>query len=106
MHDDISRPATGWFLVLDGGILALAILGTSAPAYRAVRARLPLPPRRALVALLAGTAVVHLAEALVAFRTARGRGSAVPGRWALQTLVVGFPSLRQLHQLEPRDSPS
>jgi Domain of unknown function (DUF4499) len=54
-----------------------------------------LPPRSTLRALLAGTAVIHLAEALAAGRMATRRGLA-PGPWRLQTLVVGFPSLRAL----------
>ncbi|HEX3947789.1 MAG TPA: DUF4499 domain-containing protein [Acidimicrobiales bacterium] len=91
-----TRPAAGWFLLLDGGIAALAVLSASGPAYRAVRQRLPLPQQAALRALLAGSVVVHLLEGTAAYRIARRRGSPEAGRWGRQTLVVGFPSLRRL----------
>lgn len=56
-----------------------------------------LPPRSALRGLLAATAVIHVTEAVVAGRMARRRG--LPRRgWQLQTLVVGFPSLRALRR--------
>ncbi|HVX22424.1 MAG TPA: CRISPR-associated protein Cas5 [Acidimicrobiales bacterium] len=100
---DVSRPAAGWFVVLDGGIVALSALATSDRAYRAARQRLPLPlpPRAALQGLLAATAAIHLAEAAVAFRMARRRGLPSAGRWAGQTLVVGFPSLLRLRAVHP-----
>jgi hypothetical protein len=50
-----------------------------------------------LQALLIGTAVVHVTEALVAGRMAKRRGLS-PRGWRLQTLVVGFPSLRSLRR--------
>ena len=56
-----------------------------------------LPPRETLQALLIGTAVVHVTEALVAGRMAKRRGLS-PRGWRLQTLVVGFPSLRSLRR--------
>jgi Domain of unknown function (DUF4499) len=92
------RPRAGWFATLDGGI-ALLIVFTLSRATRDRLARVvPLPPRRALVALLAATAVIHVGEAAYAGRTARRRG--LPGRpWALQTLAVGFPSLLELRKL-------
>jgi len=95
---DFSRPAGGWFVLLDGGIVVLAVLSTSDAAYRAVRARVPVPPRPALRGMLAATAVIHLVEAAAAYRTARRKGSANAKRWAVQTLVVGFPSLMELRR--------
>ncbi len=59
-----------------------------------------LPPQEALQALLAATAVIHVGEALVAGRMARRRGLA-PRGWRLQTLIVGFPSLRALRKTAP-----
>ncbi len=95
--EGFTRPAAGWFLVLDGGVVALAALATSGRAYQAARRNLPfsLPPRPALQALLAATAVIHIGEAAYAFRVARRRGTR-PVAWAGQTLAVGFPSLRAL----------
>jgi hypothetical protein len=98
----VVRPSLLWFLLLDGGIVILARLALSRSAYdRAgkMSANL-LPPRENLQALLAATAVIHVGEALAAGRMARRRGLAARG-WQLQTLIVGFPSLRLLRKTAP-----
>ena len=59
-----------------------------------------LPPRETLQAMLIGTAVIHVTEALFAGRMAKRRGLS-PRGWRLQTLVVGFPSLRTLRRTAP-----
>jgi hypothetical protein len=43
------------------------------------------------------TAVTHVGEALAAGPMARRRGLS-PRGWRLQTLIVGFPSLRALRR--------
>jgi len=95
----VVRPSLFWFLLLDGGIVLLARLALSRPAYdRAgkVGANL-LPPRETLQGLLVATAVIHATEAVVAGQMARRRGLS-PRGWRLQTLIVGFPSLRALRK--------
>jgi hypothetical protein len=92
-----TRPALGWFVVLDGGVVALTVLALSPRAHAALDARAPLPSRPVLRALLGLTAVLHVGEALVARRIATrhqldGRG------WARQTFVAGFPSLVALRR--------
>jgi hypothetical protein len=93
------RPSLFWFLLLDGGIIVLVKLVLSQTAYDRLNdlSGEKLPPRSALRAMLAGTAVIHLVEALAAGRLAKQRGLA-PGAWRLQTLVVGFPSLLALRK--------
>ena len=93
------RPSWFWFLLLDGGIVALTKLAVSKTAYDKVNemAGDGLPPRETLQALLIGTAVVHAAEALAAGRMAKRRGLS-PGGWRLQTFIVGFPSLLSLRR--------
>jgi Domain of unknown function (DUF4499) len=95
----VVRPSLFWFLLLDGGIVVLARLALSKPAYDRVAdmSGQVLPPRETLQGLLVGTAVVHAAEAVVAGRMARRRGLS-PRGWRLQTLVVGFPSLRAMRR--------
>jgi Transmembrane protein 254 len=95
----VVRPSWLWFLLLDGGIVVLSTLALSKPAYdkAGVRTGDALPPREVLQAMLVGTAVIHAAEALAAGRMARRRGLAARG-WRLQTLIVGFPSLRALRR--------
>jgi hypothetical protein len=93
------RPSLLWFLLLDGGIIVLIKLVVSQQAYDRLNGLTgeKLPPRSTLRALLAGTAVIHVAEALAAGRIATRRGLA-PGGWRTQTLMVGFPSLLALRR--------
>ncbi len=95
----VVRPSLFWFLLLDGGIVVLARLALNRAAYdRAGQMSGELlPPREVLQALLAATAVIHAAEAVAAGRMARRRGLS-PRGWLLQTLIVGFPSLRALRR--------
>jgi hypothetical protein len=85
--------------LLDGGIIVMIKLVLSQQAYDRLNelSGEKLPPRSTVRALLAGTALIHLAEAVVAGRIARRRGLA-PGMWRLQTFVVGFPSLVALRK--------
>jgi hypothetical protein len=90
-----SRPSVGWFLLLDGGLLLLALLAFVRPAHRKVTEAVPLPEADALKRLLAAAAVVHVGEGAYAAQLARRHDLPV-GRWTAQSLVVGFPSLRKL----------
>jgi hypothetical protein len=95
----VVRPSLFWFLLLDGGIVVLLRLAFNRSAYdRALDVSgNRLPPREVLYSLVAATAVIHVGEALAAGRMARRRGLS-PRGWRLQTLVVGFPSLRALRR--------
>ncbi len=88
-----------WFLLLDGGIVALMKLALSKSAYDKVDDMTgdALPPRETLQGLLIATAVIHATEAVAAGRMAKRRGLS-PRGWRLQTFVVGFPSLRALRR--------
>jgi hypothetical protein len=92
-----TRPSLAWFAVLDGGIVALSALALSEPAHAAASEVVPLPSRPVLRGLLAVTAALHVGEALYAGRLARRHGLPA-GRWARQTLVVGFPSTLALRR--------
>ena len=95
----VVRPSLFWFLLLDGGIVVLVRLAFNRPAYdRALEVSgNRLPPREVLYTLVAATAAIHVGEALAAGRMARRRGLS-PRGWRLQTLIVGFPSLRALRR--------
>jgi Domain of unknown function (DUF4499) len=95
----VVRPSLFWFLLLDGGIIALTKLAVNQSAYDKVDDMVDdaLPPRETLQAMLIGTAVIHVTEALLAGRMAKRRGLS-PRGWRLQTLIVGFPSLRALRR--------
>jgi Domain of unknown function (DUF4499) len=93
------RPSWFWFLLLDGGIVALTKLAVSKTAYEKLNEMTGdgLPPRETLQVLLIGTAVVHAAEALAAGGMAKRHGLS-PRGWRLQTFIVGFPSLLSLRR--------
>ena len=95
----VIRPSLFWFILLDGGIVALTKLSVSKTSYDKVNDMTgdALPPRETLQLMLIGTAVIHVTEALVVGRMARRRGLS-PRGWRLQTLVVGFPSLFSLRR--------
>jgi hypothetical protein len=95
----VRRPSLFWFLLLDGGIVLLALLVFNDAVYTRARGRLEnrLPSRDTLVGLLVATAVIHSVEALAAGRIARRRGLPAGG-WRAQTFVVGFPSLLALRR--------
>jgi hypothetical protein len=96
----VVRPSWAWFALLDGGIIALTVLSASEDAHTAVSdaSPLPLPSRQTWQGMLVGTAVIHVAEAMMAGRTARRRGLS-PSGWRGQTLLVGFPSLLALRRV-------
>jgi hypothetical protein len=97
----VVRPHWLWFLVLDGGIWLLIQFVINPGLYERVRDRSGdrLPPHGTIKGLLAGTAVIHTGEAIVAGRMAAQRG--LPRRpWAIQTFVVGFPSLLAMRRQE------
>jgi hypothetical protein len=95
----VVRPHWLWFLVLDGGIWVLLQLVVNKQLYVKAQQKSSnrLPPYRVLQGMLAGTAVIHAGEAVVAGRMASKRG--LPRRgWMLQTFIVGFPSLSALRK--------
>ncbi|HEX3795423.1 MAG TPA: DUF4499 domain-containing protein [Acidimicrobiales bacterium] len=96
----VVRPSWAWFTLLDGGLVALAVLSTNQDLHASVSESLPapLPARPALRKLLGAAIAVHVGEAMVATRMARRRGLPARG-WALQTFIVGFPSLGKLRRL-------
>ncbi|MGP0030713.1 MAG: TMEM254 family protein [Acidimicrobiales bacterium] len=96
----VDRPSWAWFVLLDGGLAALAVLAGSETAHAKVTkwSPAPFPSRSACQSLLANAVVLHVAEALAADRMARRRGLS-PRGWRIQTLIVGFPSLRALRRV-------
>jgi hypothetical protein len=96
----VVRPHWLWFVVLDGGIWLLVQFIANPALYAKARERSAdrLPPHRVIKALLAGTAVIHVAEAATAGRMAARRGLPKRG-WVFQTFLVGFPSLLKLRQV-------
>ena len=94
-HNDPLRPALGWFLLLDGGLLALTAMVIMPSMAARIRRTTPLPADRVLRTVLLAAIITHLGEGIAAFAMAHRRGRDARA-WAIQTTIVGFPSLRLL----------
>ncbi len=105
VSSDVVRPSWAWFALLDGGLVALSLLACSETAHqRAVEVSpVPIPSQPWCRSILFGAVIVHIAEGVAAGSMARRRGVSPKG-WRLQSLIVGFPSLRLLRAL-PRVAP-
>ncbi len=79
-------------------------LAASQRAYDAARGRVPLPARRTIQSIAAGTVAVHLLEAGLAYRVAHRLGyHRSARRWAVEAFVVGFPVFLKLRSVGPVD---
>lgn len=91
------RPSLLWRLfVLGGAGSAVAVSVSDAAWDRWQDVFGDAIPRETMKGIAAGTAGLHAAEAGYALVSARRGGVERPGRWALSTLLWGFPVLRRL----------
>ena len=93
--DVVERPALIWWLAVGGGLGLLFALAFSGGAFGWWVRRLPMFPRRTLRAIAYIAIALHVGEAAYAYRVAKRAGLDHRG-WALQTLLLGYPSLRLL----------
>jgi len=99
-HDRFERPALAWYLLLDSGIASLLALTASPKLHDAVSARVPVPPRSFLRAVLIGTFFVHIGESAFVYRSAKAAGmDRSARRWAREAMVVGFPTIFRLRKI-------
>jgi len=96
-HDRFERAAPLWYVAIDGGLAFSALMAMSQTAYDAVSSRVPMPPRGLAKAFWYGSILVHVGEASYAYKTAKAAGmDRTAGRWAAETMIIGFPSIRKL----------
>jgi hypothetical protein len=88
--DVVERPALGWWIAVGGGLGLLFFLAFT-PAGRLF----PLLPRPLLRTIALIAIALHVGEAVYARKLAKEAGLDVNG-WTLQTLLLGYPSLRLL----------
>ncbi len=94
----IERPHIGWWVAILGGLAFNAVVGFDAGAYAWWCAHVTTALSQPLVRNIFIAAVAaHIAEATYAARLAQRAGDSVPG-WFVQTLLLGFPSLRLLRR--------
>lgn len=97
---NFAMPKLRWFVLLDSGMLLLIVLVSSRKAYDRLKKIVPLPSRRTVGLILAAATVIHLGEAVFAFRSAKRRGfDDAATKWALQSFIVGFPSALKMREL-------
>ena len=97
-RDRVERPALAWWVAILGGLGLTGLLGFHDGAYalfaRHVTAAFP---RRLLAVVFVASYAIHAGEALYARALARRAGLyASATAWAVQTFLLGFPSLRLL----------
>jgi hypothetical protein len=97
-------PPLAWRLPVAAGLGAMLASAASTGADRWLRAHapLPMPPRQTIQLLVAITAAVHVAEATAVAVVATRRGIPDPTRWALGTLMWGFPTMLRLRAADPQ----
>ena len=101
MTDTVHRPHPAWWIVIGGGLALTYVLSLSPRAYDYWVAHVTALPSLGVVRSIGvAAALTHLGEALYARRLALRLGleRAATG-WFLQTLALGFPSLRLLRRL-------
>ena len=90
------RPHPGWWVTIPGGLGLTALLALDPDVYAFWAAHVTRALSRPSVQTIGAIAALqHLGEALYAARLAETIGEPAGG-WFVQTLVLGFPSLRLL----------
>ncbi len=99
LDDSVQRPPLGWWIAILGGLALNAWIGFSDSAYAVwcsiVTTALP---QTLIRNIFLGGVLVHIGEAAYAWRMATlANLRSAPG-WALQTFLLGFPSLMRLRK--------
>ena len=99
VDDTVERPPLGWWIAIFGGLGLNALVGFSHGAYAVWCNHVTTVLAQATIRnVFLGAVVVHAGEATYAWRLASHAGlTSAPG-WALQTFLLGFPSLGRLRQ--------
>jgi len=93
------NPNLLWRLFVLTGLPTLAVLSINDDAWARWEGTVgDAVPRDRIRGLAVGTAVVHVTESAFVYRSARKSGVPKPARWALATLIYGFPVLGRLRK--------
>lgn len=99
LEDSVQRPPVGWWIAILGGLALNAYIGFSDSAYAMWCATVTTAlPQTLIRNIFLGGVFAHIAEATYAWRLAtQANLQSAPG-WALQTFLLGFPSLVRLRK--------
>jgi len=94
----VDRPRLGWWISVLGGMALLGLLAFHTGAYAQWRALVTVALSQSLLrGIFAAAVLTHLLEAMYAWHLAQRAGLRRSARgWFLQTLLLGYPSLRLL----------
>lgn len=97
LNDTVERPPLGWWIAILGGLGLNAWVGFSADAYAAWSSYVTsVMPQATIRNIFIGGVAVHVGEAFYAYRLATRSGFTSAGAWAVQTFLLGYPSLVRL----------
>ncbi len=106
--DVVLRPRPVWWVLTLGGLTLLAFQGFRPDFYAWWATHLhPLPPRSFMAWLFVACIPVHAFEAVYVFRLAQrlGMPRSAAG-WALQTMMLGYPSTALLRKRAKEQAPT
>ncbi len=99
LDDAVERPPLGWWIAILAGLGLNAWVGFSDSAYAIWCSYVTAVfPQALLRNIFLAAVVVHVGEALYAWRLATQAGLRTAAGWTLQTFVLGFPSLGRLRR--------
>lgn len=103
LDDAVERPPLASWIAILGGLGLNALIGFDDAAYTAwCNSITTALPQELIRNIFLGAVVVHVGEAIYAWRMATAAGLRSAQGWALQTFLLGFPSLGRLRKVIAR----
>lgn len=97
MNTSIRMPHWGWWIAIIGGMSLTAWIGFTATGYQQWSGTITGVLPQTLFQWIFWLAILtHVLEAGYAFRFARSNRIENPELWAMQTFLLGYPSIRLL----------
>ena len=92
--DTVERPAIVWWVLVIGGLTILAFQSWDAPFYAWWTSHVNwLPGQTVMAWIFIACIPIHVGEAIYVYVAAPNRGLSRSRRaWAIQTLILGYPS--------------
>lgn len=102
--ETVERPKMGWWIIILGSFSLLTVLAFNPTAYQFFNQNfLSFFTQIHLKTLFFGALLIHLSEAFYALKVARQKKLQRSASWFLQTLLLGYPSLRLLLRRSGKD---
>lgn len=90
------KPNLIWRLFVLIGLTTLGVLSVSDPAWEAWKQQVGTAMDRNMIRrLFYGSLILHVGEAFIVWRKARKHSFGNSGKWAINTLIYGYPVFRR-----------